>query len=202
MDSSVSDEVAIRNVVETWAVARDAGLWEDLLGTWHEDGRMHTTWCDAPRDDFVDAVRKIADQGKLAHHFLGGTKIELAGDRAIAQAKTTISARLEVDGVECDLTCWGRFYDFFERREDRWAIVLRQPIYEKDRIDPVYPGAILDVDRDLLDGFPSGCRWLLYALKKAGLPVITAQIGASGPMLDQLYADGAAWLQGSPAPNA
>jgi hypothetical protein len=32
---------------------------------------------------------------------------------------------------------WNRFYDFLDRRGGRWGLVLRQPIYEKDRIDPL-----------------------------------------------------------------
>ena len=52
----------------------------------------------------------------------------------------TINQRAEVDGVLVDVVCTGRFYDFLEKREGRWGIVRRQPIYEKDRMDPVDPG--------------------------------------------------------------
>jgi hypothetical protein len=70
---------------------------------------------------------------------LGGGRITVTGKRAIAQTKMTIMQRGAVHDVVCDVTCTGRFYDFLERRAGRWAIVLRQPIYEKDRIDPVDP---------------------------------------------------------------
>ena len=53
----------------------------------------------------------------------------------------TISQRAAVHDVLCDVVCTGRFYDFFERRDGRWGLVLRQPIYEKDRLDPVDPAA-------------------------------------------------------------
>jgi hypothetical protein len=49
----------------------------------------------------------------------------------------------------------GRFYDFLERWDDVWAIALRQPIYEKDRLDPA---ARLKLDRLLLERFPEGYR--------------------------------------------
>ena len=45
---------------------------------------------------------------------------------------------------------------------DRWGIVLRQPIYEKDRIDPVDPAARLELDPALLQSFPVGYRHLAY----------------------------------------
>jgi len=44
--------------------------------------------------------------------------------------------RARVHGVVCDVVCTGRFYDFLERRDGRWGIALRQPIYEKDRSTP------------------------------------------------------------------
>lgn len=201
MNTHTADEVAIREVVDRWAVARDAGLWDALLDCWHDDGRMRTTWCRATREEFVDAVRKASENGLVVHHYLGGTMVEIEGDRAIAMSKTTIANRLEFEGVESDLMCWGRFYDYFERRDGRWAIVLRVPIYEKDRVDPVEPGATVEIDRELLATFPAGCRYLLYAQTRAGLPVITDQYGLHDPRLEGLYESGAAWLRGEDAPD-
>ena len=88
-------------------------------------------------------------------HFLGGSTIDLSGTRAIAQTKMTISQRAKVEGVLCDVVCTGRFYDFFEKR-GRWGLVLRQPIYEKDRLDPLDPSAKLELDQELLARFPGG----------------------------------------------
>ena len=53
----------------------------------------------------------------------------------------SINQRALVHDVPCDVVCTGRFYDFFEKRNERWGIVLRQPIYEKDRMDPVDPAS-------------------------------------------------------------
>src|SRR6185295_10991787 len=89
-------------------------------------------------------------------HFLGGSTVDVSGNRAIAQTKMTISQRARVDDVLCDVVCTGRFYDFFEKREGRWGLVLRQPIYEKDRLDPLDPSAKLVLDKDLLARFPEG----------------------------------------------
>ena len=50
-------------------------------------------------------------------------------------------------GVPGDVVCTGRFYDFVEKRLGRWGVVLRQPIYEKDRIDPIDPAATLELDQ-------------------------------------------------------
>ena len=104
------------------------------------------TWFQGPAADFIRVSREGFERGVNILHFLGGTSIDLAPEhaRAIAQTKMTISQRAEVHGIECDVVCTGRFYDFLEKRDDGWGIVLRQPIYEKDRLDPVDPAATLD----------------------------------------------------------
>jgi hypothetical protein len=97
--------------------------------------------------------------------------IDLSGDRAVAQTKMTISQRSDVHGVLCDVVCTGRFYDFLERRQGRWGLVVRQPIYEKDRIDPVDPSASLKLDDNLLSQFPAGYRHLTYLQSRIGYSV-------------------------------
>lgn len=131
-------------------------------------------------------------------HFLGGSSIDVAGHRAIAQTKMTISQRADVDGVRCDVVCTGRFYDFLEKREGRWGVVLRQPIYEKDRLDPLDPSAKLVLDRELLERFPEGYRHLAYLQTKIGFEVKPDMPGLKGPAVQALYARGAAWLAGGP----
>ena len=108
-----------------------------------------------------------------------------------------------VDGVLCDVACTGRFYDFFEQRDGRWGIVLRQPIYEKDRLDPVDPAASLTLDPDLLSRYPEGYRYLAYLQVQAGYPVKSDMPGLTGPEVERLYQRGAAWLDGQPvAPSS
>ncbi len=68
-----------------------------------------------------------------------------------------------------DVVCTGRFYDFFEKRGGKWGIVRRQPIYEKDRMDPVDPSAQLKLDPELLGSFPEGYRHLAYLQTQARL---------------------------------
>jgi hypothetical protein len=94
--------------------------------------------------------------------------------------------------------CTGRFYDFFERRQGRWAIVLRQPIYEKDRLDPLDPSAHLMLDSELLAQFPEGYRHLAYAQTRIGFTVKRDMPQLKGAEVERLYADGAAWLAGEP----
>ena len=191
-----ADRLAIRDVVENWALWRDAGDWERFRTVWHDDGRMMATWFQGTAEEFIEASRAGWDRGVQILHFLGGTSIDVAGDRAIAQTKMTISQRAEVEGVLCDVVCTGRFYDFLERRGTRWGIVLRQPIYEKDRLDPVDPAASLVLDAALLERYPPGYRHLAYLQTQLGFTVKPDLPGVTGPLVEALYARGDAWLQG------
>ena len=129
-------------------------------------------------------------------HFLGGNSIDLNGDRAISQTKMTISQRALVHDVLVDVVCTGRFYDFIERRDGKWGFVLRQPIYEKDRMDPVDPAARLELDKTLLESFPAGYRHLAYLQHQIGYKIKKDMPGLQGPQVEALYARGARWLNG------
>ena len=194
-----ADKVTIRELVENWAVWRDARLWDRFRTVWHSDGRMMATWFQGSFEEFIKVNDEGWARGVRILHFLGGSSVDVAGDRAIAQTKMTISQRAPVDGVICDVVCTGRFYDFFARREGRWGMVLRQPIYEKDRLDPVDPAAKLVLDQKLLASFPKdGYRHLAYLQSRIGYKVKTDMPGMDGPELEALYARGERWLKGGP----
>jgi hypothetical protein len=259
VDAALADRLAIRDVVETWANARDSGDWEAFRACWHEDGYMMATWFQGPKEDFIKVSQEGRARGVNILHYTGGVRITLAGTRAIAQTRMTIMQRGDVDGVLCDVSCIGRFYDFFEKRprQERgsgepagfggtgsppqagpggpggtgsppeggprgsggkgfppeaggspggsspremaeWGIVLRQPIYEKDRLDPVDPAASLVLDPELLASYPEGYRYLAYLQVRAGYPVKPDMPGLHGPQVERLYRRGAAWLAGEP----
>jgi SnoaL-like domain len=197
MDGSSMDRLAIRELIENWVVWRDAGDWDRFRSVWHDDGVMMATWFQGPASEFIRVTKEGWKKGVSILHFLGGTSIDLAGDRAIAQTKMTISQRGDVQGVQCDVVCTGRFYDFFEKRQGRWAIVLRQPIYEKDRVDPVDPAARLVIDQDELAQFPTGYRHLAYMQTQIGYTIKRDMPQLTGPEVFALYARGKAWLGGA-----
>jgi hypothetical protein len=196
-----ADRLAIREAVENWVVWRDAGDWERFRTVWHPDGWMTATWFQGPAEKFIEVSRQGFESGVNILHFLGGWSCELAGPRAISQTKMTINQRASVEGVLCDVVCTGRFYDFFEKRDGRWAIVRRQPIYEKDRLDPVDPSAVLKLDPALLSRFPDGYRHLAYLQSKIGFSIKLDLPGLRGAAVEKLYAEGQSWLAGSPQPG-
>jgi hypothetical protein len=157
---------------------------------------MMATWFQGSCDDFIRVSREGFERGVRILHFLGGSSVDIAGDRAVSQAKMTITQRADVEGSECDVVCTGRFVDFLERRDDRWGIVLRQPIYESDRINPVDPTTPPQLDRRLLESFPVGYRHLAYLQTRNGFTVKPDMPGLTGPEVEALYASSAKWLAG------
>jgi SnoaL-like domain len=196
MQFDTLDRLAIRDLIENWAIWRDAGIWDRFRTLWHDDGVMMATWFQGGPDEFITNSKASFARGIRAQHVLGGSSIDIVGHRAVAQTKMSILHRAPIEYVMCDFTVTGRFYDFLERRSSKWGLVLRQPIYEKDRIDPVAPGTVPKLDPELLARFPEGYRHMAYMQTKAGYSVKADMPGAAGPELDTLYAKGAAWLKG------
>jgi hypothetical protein len=194
-----SDELAIRRVVEDWVLWRDAGDWDRFGTVWHEDAVMMATWFQGSADEFVRVSREGFEKGVRILHFLGGTSMDIVGEHSICQTKMTITQRALVDSVLCDVVCTGRFYDFFERRDGRWAIVLRQPIYERDRLDCVAPGTTVQLDERILSSYPEGYRHLAYMQEQAGYKVKKDMPGLTGPEVEELYRRGREWLDGAKA---
>ena len=202
MTPELQDKLLIRELVERWAVWRDAGDWERFATVWHPDGVMMATWFQGPYQDFIRVTQEGWAKGVSILHFLGGSAVEVAGDRAIAQTKMTISQRGMVEGahgpVLCDVVCTGRFYDFVTRHDGHWKLLHRQPIYEKDRIDPVEPGAQLKLDAAMLASMPEGYRHLAYIQTRIGYKVKMDMPMLKGPAVQALYGRGARWLAGGP----
>ena len=199
MNDDLRDRFEIRELIENWVLWRDANQWDRFRTVWAPEGRMMATWTQGTFDEFIQMSQAGFGKGVRILHFLGGSTIEVSGGRAVALTKMTISQRGKVHDVLCDVVCTGRFCDFLRRHEAGWGIVLRQPIYEKDRIDPVDPAAKLDLDPERLARFPEGYRHLAYLQSLIGYPVKTDMPGLAGPEVEALYARCRAWLSAQPA---
>ena len=200
----MDDKAAIVEVVQNWALWRDAGDWERFRTVWHDNGWMTATWFQGAAEEFIKVSKAGFEKGVSILHFLGGSSVDLQGSRATAQTKMTISQRGTCEGETVDVVCTGRFYDFFEKRSlpkggpsARWAIVRRQPIYEKDRMDPVDPSVRIKLDPDLLGSIPEGYRHLGYLQTRLGFKVKRDLPQLKGAEVEKLYRHGKAWLDGA-----
>ena len=65
-DSLASDQHEIRELIENWAIWRDAGDWERFRTLWHDDGMMQSTWFQGSADEFIEVsrvrLRKLPDR--------------------------------------------------------------------------------------------------------------------------------------------
>ena len=193
---AVDDETLIRRLIDDWLIWRDTGDWDRFECLWDPDGQMVATWFTGLASDFVARSRVTFGRGALAHHEQGGTSVDVAGNRAVATTRMTLHLRIAVDGVLCDIRCLGRFTDLLRKREGRWRMALRQPVYEKDRIDPVDPSALVRLDPAMLARFPAGYRHLAYAQASGGMAVREDLPAQDGPAADRLREACVAWLRG------
>jgi len=196
MHEALLERLAIRELIDNWVLWRDASEWDKFRTVWHSDGRMMATWTQGTFEEFIEMSRTGFAKGVRILHAQGPSTVEIQGNRAIAFTKMVILQRAKVHDVLVDVSCTGRFCDFLEKREGRWGIVLRQPIYEKDRMDPVDPAAELELDPERLARFPEGYRHLAYLQSLIGYPVKTDMPGLTGPELEALYGRCRTWLSG------
>ncbi len=192
------DRAAITQVVQDWGLSRDAGRWDNLRSHYTRDAVMHTTWFVGSAAEFVQRSMDAAGRGARAQHFIGATSIDIQGDKAIAETRMILLVRGKLDGVEVDVTCYGRFYDWFVKLDGAWLIQKRMVIYEKDRMDVLDPGVTITLNREELVKHPDGYRHLAYLQSHAGASITADLPTPNSASLARLYAEGGAWLGANP----
>jgi hypothetical protein len=201
LDQTFLDEFEIRRLIENWVIWRDSGDFERFATLWHANGQMIVTWNQSSAVEFTQRAKAFFDGGSKSIHMLGGSSIEVAGSRAVAQTKVAIKVRGDAHGTEVDVTSFGRFVDFLLKEDGRWQLCLRTVIYEMDQMVPVVPGAPVTLDAALLGQYPEGYRYLAYLLKQVGAEVKKDLPGTRGPEVAALMADTRAWLAGESLPH-
>lgn len=63
MGEDWKERLLIRELVENWAVWRDAGDWARFRTLWHDDGRMMATWFQGTADEFIAVSREGFEKG-------------------------------------------------------------------------------------------------------------------------------------------
>ncbi|MFN2646453.1 MAG: nuclear transport factor 2 family protein [Burkholderiales bacterium] len=192
----LGDRPAIVDAVANWALWRDSGRWDELASLYAPDAIQHTTWFVGPAAEFIRLARSRPPGGSLSQHFVGACAVALNGERAIAETRLVLLVRGTLLGVEVDITCYCRSYDRFVREAAAWRIARREMIYEKDRIDPLTPGAELVLDGAELARYPVGYRHLAYFQAAAGARITPGLPTPGSEALARLYAEGERWLRG------
>ncbi len=194
------EEHEIASLLIRWGHARDSDDWESLSACFHDDATIHISWISGLARDFVARSRAMAaarKPGTHMKHVISGPWIRVNRDRAFSRCHVSLYARTIMDGHECDLQSWFRFFDLLERRDGIWRIVKRTAVYEKDRVDPVDP---LGIPKDFLanmdlSAFPPSAKFLCYDLVRRGLPPSTDIVSVYSDEERALRQEGEAWLE-------
>lgn len=197
MDQNLQDVMAIRDQIERWVVYRDAFLWDKFRTVWHPDGIMKATWTEGSFEDFIKITEEGLKHGLNIMHILGGSAIDVNGNRGHAMTKMIILQRAMLDGVLCDVSSYARQFDLWEKRDGKWGLVYRETVADKDRVDPVNSGETVHLDQELLHSFPVEYCHLAYLQTKIGYNVNKDCPRLSGgPAMEALYKKAEDWLSG------
>ena len=212
----------LRELAEGWPMYRDACEWENLEGLFHSDAYIYTTWTGKTYfRDFIAASKRGMDAGAFIMHRCHGisTDINTNATRATTKMKATITQRFVLDGCEVDAESDCRFLFFWVKVDaegsehdeggGEWKARWVRHWYEKDKLLPVDPRKVPELDDDLLETFPSGFRFLGYCQQKTmGVQVLTDLPGhrrekgveggsqVAGEKHDLLYWQAKAWVEG------
>ena len=194
--NEAADREEIRSVLAEWALCRDTGRFDRLRALFAPGATIQTTWCDGSADDFVNRSKASFGGAVRALHFIGPSSIDLVSDRAIADTRVMLQLRAPVNEVLVDVTCYGRFFDFFIRHDKAWRIQKRIPIYDKDRIDAVDTSKpLMMIDAARLAAFPEGCRHIAYVQALGGATLSKGLIEPGSAKEQRLYEEGSRWLK-------
>jgi SnoaL-like domain len=193
----MDDAAQIKQNVANFAF-RDQARWDELRDLFHPDGTIAVTWYTGPIAGFIEGSKKMTASGRAqTKHWVGASRTEIAGDRALCDTDVVIMARSKLAGVEVDITAFARFFDRFERRADRiWRVARRIAVYEKDRLDPVAPSFRFPILYRLagFSRYPASYKHLAAGLVRAGQKINTDIVEAGAPAEQELWRAARAWL--------
>jgi hypothetical protein len=193
------DEYEVARVRRLWAFSRDHSDWGSLESCFHPDATVGISWYSGSAAGFVERSKQAAAARKpeeRSQHWLGNMRAQVHGNRALLETDVQILNRDYLDGYLFDCTCYGRFYDRFERRNGEWRIANWTCIYDKDRLDPVLPSAVPSrfYDDLVFKGDESSCAFMRLRQKKKGRTVPAGLIMGASEDERRLKRDAAAWL--------
>jgi hypothetical protein len=82
IDPNLPNQNSIRDLIENWAIWRDAGHWERFATVWHDDGWMSATWFQGSAADFIRVTQEGWSKGVSILHLLCGTSVDLVDRNA------------------------------------------------------------------------------------------------------------------------
>jgi len=179
--------------------ARDRAWWDQMRSAYATESAVRLSWFTGSGPDFVTASQQMVGRGDTAIHRLGPPVVRLNGDRALVELPAVIELRTTLAGVEVDVESRTRLCYRTERQAGRWLIVALDPIYERDTLTPVYPGAEFTVTPADVASFRPAYRFLSHLLSQRGYTPDGDMYGDDRPdQVGEFYQHAFAWLGTSP----
>ena len=199
---SIEDEHQIAKLLVRWGHARDSDDWETLAGCFDDVATIHISWISGPAKDYIARSRIMAaarKPGEHAKHVISAPLIQVNQNRAFSQCHANLYVRTTIKGYDCDLQSWLRFFDLLEKKNQRWQIVKRTAVYEKDRLESVDPRGF---PKDFFDdmnvlAFPASAKFLSYWQLCSGRSASNRIISVYSDEERALIKEGEKWLQTS-----
>ena len=89
---------------------------------------------------FVAGSEKMAGGGSTSTHSICPVEIHVHGDKALSESTGSIMARFQHGGASYDCTSYARFVSRLQRVDGDWKMLTLEAIYERDTIQPSFPG--------------------------------------------------------------
>lgn len=198
---STEDLILVQQLVCREREARDRQWWEEMRSAYAEDSFINLSWYRGTGAGFIDESVQLAKRGTTAKHQLGPVIVRVGegGSRALATVSASIEARLNIQGVEVDLTSQTRllYRAIKNDREAPWKLCRLDCIYECDHLTPSLPGQSIAISPEDLQPFRSSYKCLSYFLASRGLPTNHELPGDDRPdEVNKVYNEAFCWLAG------
>ena len=195
------EEAAVCKVRRVWAFSRDRGDWEVLRACFHPDATITVAWYSGPASGFIERSMAMAQTRRPEEHhkhWLGNMRADVKGARAVLETDAMVLIRETIDEHLFDYCSHLRFYDVVEKRDGVWRLLKASCIYEKDRLDPVVPGAVPASFYAAVDptGSEPGFAFMRFRQMKKGRAVPSGIVIAGTPAEVALRDEARSWLSG------
>ncbi|VUC24153.1 unnamed protein product [Clonostachys rosea] len=145
-NTSTSDwiqDCEIKSLLVRERYYRDTAQWQKLRESYHPDASktsINITWFKGGIDGFVSGSKQMTTGGTPSTHNILPVEIHRQGDKAVSESTGSIMARVKYNNVDYDLISYAKFISRLERVDGVWKMLSLEAIYERDTLQPVYPG--------------------------------------------------------------
>jgi SnoaL-like domain len=189
MQTYLEDRLSIADLMTGW-IHRDLAQWDQLRALFHTDGTIEVTWFEGLASEFIDASMRMGASDLRTKHFIASPVVTFNGNKAIVETNAIIVGENVALGLGCE--SHNRFYDLIEKRNGVWKIVKRQSVYDMGSF--TFPGAPVEIDKEIVARYPREYAPLAYLLEKSGFPVKRLYATKGSALEKTMKAEAQAWL--------